>query len=217
MVPSRKVDLSMWLRANYPINKSSKSKRKTICGAGINDADYIVNPTIAGVRAPCLAYATWRGIIQRVVDLNYKEKHPAYRDVTVCDDWLRFMSFRRWWLFNYVEGFDIDKDLLSCAGKIYSPSTCVYVPRWLNVLLKDDLTPPAIAKGVLFEVDRGKFKATLKHENKTLNLGRFNSAEEAAYEVRRVKRSIIYSRKALIESIRPGLFDAVMLKFKEGP
>lgn len=214
MVPVRKVDLSMWLRANYPINKSSKSKRKSICGFGINDADYVVNPTINGCRIPCLAYATWRGLIQRSVDLGYKLKHPAYQDVTVWAGWQHFMAFRRWWLFNYIEGYEIDKDLLSPDVKVYSPATCIFIPQWLNVFIKET---PNKSKGVLFEADRNKFKATLKHENRTINLGRFDSAQSASRAVKEAKLNIIYSRKNLIEDLRPGLLSIVIRKVEEGP
>ncbi len=215
MMPCGKVAKSMWLRANFPANKSSKTRRKTICGFGINDADYVVNPKINGVREPCSAYATWRGMIQRCVDEDYKHKRPAYRGVTVWHGWQRFMCFRRWWLDNYVEGWELDKDLFSGPDKIYSPSTCVFIPQWLNVFLSDR-AEKGTPKGVFYEESRGKFKASVKFENKTLNIGRFRTVEEAIDAYIAAKIRVAESRRWQIEHIREGIFDTVISLIKEG-
>lgn len=215
MIPSGKVAKCMWLRANYPANKSSKTKRATICNFGINDADYVVSPRINGNREPCPAYATWRGMIQRCVDIEYKTAKPAYKDVMVWHGWQRFMDFRRWWLCNYVEGWELDKDIFSECEKIYSPSTCVFIPQWLNVFITDrngNGTP----KGVFYEESRGKFKASVKYENKTINIGRFETAERALNAYTTTKIEIAESRRWEIESIRAGIFDRIVLLIKEG-
>lgn len=216
MIPTRKVDRSMWLRANFPANKSSKTKRQTICNYGINDADYLVNPTFEGMRVPCFAYATWRGMIQRSKDVDYKNKYKCYDYVDVCDDWQNFMAFRRWWLDNYKEGYELDKDLLSGSHKTYSPATCVFLPKWLNLFIKDKPNGSDSPKGVFFEENRGKFKATLKSDDITLNLGRFSSQQEAVAAVIDAKINIAFSRKTYIDSVGIGLFDIVISKIKEG-
>lgn len=41
------------------------------------------------------------------------KKWPSYIGVTVCDEWRSFMKFREWWLENHVDGWQIDKDLLT--------------------------------------------------------------------------------------------------------
>lgn len=215
MIPTGKVAKSMWLRINYPANKSSKAKRATICNFGINDADYVVSPKINGSREPCPAYATWRDMIQRCVDLEYKSLKPAYKDVTVWHGWQRFMDFRRWWLCNYVEGWELDKDILSGVNKIYSPSTCIFIPQWLNVFVTErpnSSTP----KGVFYEEQRRKFKASVKYENKTINIGRFETQEQALSAYTAEKIRIAETRRWEIESIRDGIFDRVIAIIKEG-
>lgn len=42
------------------------------------------------------------------------------------------MAFRDWWLDNHVDGWQIDKDLLTDNNQ-YSPDGCIYVPAWLNL------------------------------------------------------------------------------------
>ena len=72
---------------------------------------------------------------------KYKEKEPAYKDVTCCGEWLLFENFYEW--LHKQDNFDkcindedyaIDKDILFKGNKIYSPETCCLVPRKVNSL-----------------------------------------------------------------------------------
>jgi hypothetical protein len=215
MMPTGEVEKSIWLRENFPANKSSKSRRKTICGLGVNDADYVVNPKILGVRHPCRAYSTWRNMIERCASQKYKDNHPAYRDAIVCDSWISFMSFRDWYLANYVEGYDIDKDLLSCGGKIYSPETCIFIPKWLNLFIAIGCGEKNLPTGVHFDVSRGSYKASAKNGNKTTNLGRYTSANAASEAYINFKLATALQRKDEIDAIATGLYDCVVSYIKE--
>lgn len=210
MIPEGRVEKSIWLRETYPTNRSSRTKRKSICGFGVNDADYVVNPRINGNRHPCHAYTTWRSMIERCVDGVYKNKHPAYRDAVVCDAWVNFMTFREWYLENYVEGFDIDKDLLSNGGKVYSPETCIFIPRWLNIFISIEHPDRALPAGVHFEPARGKYKASVKDGNKTINIGRYDSVDAASRAYVNYKLGAALARKSEIESISRGLYERVV-------
>ena len=74
-------------------------------------------------------------------------KEKAYLDVKICDEWLEnsqmFIDFTLdWWRQGYFpEGFEIDKDILG-NGKLYSPSTCCYVPSRLNLFFVNCQTDP---------------------------------------------------------------------------
>ena len=61
-----------------------------------------------------VAYKIWMGVLDRCY--GRKEKYPAYDDVTVCDEWLNFQNFAKWYEENFpkIESvtFQIDKDLL---------------------------------------------------------------------------------------------------------
>lgn len=215
MIPISKVEKSIWLRANFPANRSSTIRRKTICSAGVNDADYVVNPKINGVRHPCHAYSTWRSMIERCVDASYKDKHPAYQDSIVCDAWVNFMTFREWYLEHYIEGFDIDKDLFSRGVKIYSPSTCIFIPRWLNKFISIECRGQALPAGVHFDVSRGKYKASAKDGFKFVNIGRYTSVEAASKAYLDFKLAVALRRKDEINAIKDGLYEHVVAHVKE--
>lgn len=102
-----------------------------VCGVGVNDADYNVRQRKDGKSYLCAAYSAWHGILHRAYSIKCHKRQPTYSDVTVCDEWKYFTAFRAWWLEHHIDGWQIDKDLLS-DGKIYSPQSCLYVPSWLN-------------------------------------------------------------------------------------
>lgn len=75
-------------------------------------------------------YPLWNAIKHRTI--TNKIKHN-YLDVKICDEWLEFENFNNWCENNYIEGFQIDKDLLTLNNnKIYSPETCCFLPPILN-------------------------------------------------------------------------------------
>ena len=84
------------------------------------------------------AYIYWRHMLKRNYDPYLLNKYPTYRDCYVCDEWLCFQNFAKWFYKNYyeVEGerMCLDKDILIKNNKLYSPSTCIIVPERINTL-----------------------------------------------------------------------------------
>lgn len=96
---------------------------------GVNDS--------ANVATDERSFQKWQSMIQRCCDEEYKAKHPSYKNCVVCDSWLYYSEYRKWYEENYIKGFDIDKDVF-CYGfdvKIYSPSTCCFIPPEINYML----------------------------------------------------------------------------------
>lgn len=105
------------------------SERELIAGVGINDVNGVVKHD--------KAYTIWREMIVRCYKGSYWEKRPTYKHCDVCDEWKRYSNYLQWYNANYIEGFDVDKDLLSfCTEKkIYSPETCCFLPPEINCAL----------------------------------------------------------------------------------
>lgn len=104
---------------------------KLVYGFGLNDADYMVYSRVNGKVVVCGAYTAWLSMLARSFSKSYQDKFPTYVGVTVCDEWRSFMKFRKWWMEHKVDGWQLDKDLLT-DKKTYSPDTCIYIPSWLN-------------------------------------------------------------------------------------
>lgn len=101
-----------------------------MCGVGICDA-----PTREGTKPQFKSYHVWRSMLARCYSEVSLSRDPTYRGCTVCGAWLRYSVFRAWHDKNYREGQCLDKDILVPGNKVYSPSTCAYVPQELNKML----------------------------------------------------------------------------------
>lgn len=85
------------------------------------------------------AYIVWRSILMRCYSNKHHTTHicgSTYNRSYVCDEWKDFQKFAEWFYSNYVEGFDIDKDILFEGNEEYSPMTCVFVPKTINSYFK---------------------------------------------------------------------------------
>lgn len=128
-------ELSEYIRNTYLLNNQSLSQRKLKYGVGNNDADYLTQPVVNGKQIRCPAYKAWDRILMRAYSESYHKNQPTYRNVIVCDEWLTFSNFRKWFIKNHRDGYSLDKDLLVIGNRVYSPDTCIYVPTWLNCFI----------------------------------------------------------------------------------
>lgn len=90
---------------------------------------------------PKYSYKVWKHMIERCYDKKCLSKYKAYEDCFVCDEWLIYENFEKWFDKNYykVEGeiTQIDKDILIKFNKEYSPNTCIFVPQTINITFKN--------------------------------------------------------------------------------
>lgn len=111
----------------------NKGMRGKVCGVGINDAPYkIFN------RDPywqCPFYAKWRAMLSRCYNKKVQDRQHTYQGDTVCAEWHLFSNFRSWMIKQDWEGKALDKDFVKGQNTVYSPETCIFMPRELNNFL----------------------------------------------------------------------------------
>ena len=149
-------------------------KRKLVCGVGINDSPTPTSHRIGGkmVHSPC--YKAWHNMINRC----YGGKEPAYRDVTVCEEWHTYTNFEFWWERNNVPGYSLDKDLRIPGNKVYSPDTCLYIPVWMNSYIASSTSRHA--PGVCYDKNLGRYKAQRSTKDpRGRYIGYFDTEQEA--------------------------------------
>lgn len=165
---------------------------KLVFGFGINDADYVVKPTIDGKRIYCHFYVTWYNMIQRCYSEKFQQSHPTYVGCSVCPEWKSFMAFRSWMEKQDYEGKQLDKDLLSPGNKVYSPETCCFVEQWLNSLFNDHAARRGKWPiGVYWHKQRQKFVAQLNVDGKRKHLGYFDNSTDALTAYQKAKKECI--------------------------
>ena len=153
-----------------------RKKNRLVCGAGINDYDGVVNINGRLMKS----YKNWCSMLYRCYSRKWQDKSPTYIGCTVGDEWLYFTNFKKWFDENYVEGYQLDKDIKFKGNKIYSPETCFFVTRELNSLLTHKKSNQGESPtGVSLHSFNGKYQAQVTLKGKIESLGCFLTAEEA--------------------------------------
>ena len=87
-----------------------------------------------------IAFSKWKSMLKRCYDPIYLNKNQSYIDCYVCDEWLNFQNFAKWFYENYYEinseRIELDKDISIKGNKIYSPNACIFVPQKINALFR---------------------------------------------------------------------------------
>lgn len=158
-----------------------QKKKRPVAGIGICDVDGLSATNV---------YKEWRQMLKRCYDEDTQQMQPTYKSCFVCDEWAYLSKFKQWYDEHYVEGWQLDKDILVKGNKIYSPLTCCFVPRRINTLFLKRLAsrgnlPIGVKKSGL------RYQANLKRDEKTYCLGTFASPEEAFQAYKKAKEKWI--------------------------
>lgn len=172
-----------------PLCFQEKNRNKgLICGVGKNDVG----------QSDMKLFSCWRGMIYRCYGKKPNGYNKSYNDCTVIEAWHTLSVFSEWFYKNYVDGWQLDKDILSNGDKVYSPQTCCFVPREINmVLAKKD------AKGISF------VKQAWKVSYAGIYLGRYKTQHEARSVYNKAKANHI---RELSEIFKSRLRDDVYMR-----
>lgn len=159
-----------------------EKQKEIIYGVGVNDV------TLRGFDIK--AYTCWKDMLERCY--GDKRRTTAYADCKVAEEWHRFSQFLYWFDNNYVEGYVLDKDILTNGyGKYYSPQTCLFVPQRINSLfIKQDRGK--FEQGVHFIKRLNKYCAQIsKIGVKSKHIGLYKTEKEAFEAYKKVKYEYI--------------------------
>ena len=126
-------------------------------------------------------YNLWQKIHHRCnVTQENTQIYKSYRHINVCKEWDTYEVFKNWAeSTGYQEGLEIDR---INNDKDYSPSNC----RWTNRKVQGRNTRQLFShnksgyRGVCYDINRKKWKAYIKVNNKKIELGRFTTKLDAA-------------------------------------
>jgi len=180
----------------FPIIRRKPLNKVTKWGM-INDADYVVHPTVDGKRYVCPIYLSCHHMYNRAYNPKLHEIEPNYKDCEVDRRFENFMDFREWMkpqVFYSEAGkkLDLDKDFIVPDNKIYSPDNCVFIIDALNTFLNDcGAARGKYPTGVSWDGSRGKYSASCSNPatGKSPYIGRYNTVSEAriAYLTRKIE------------------------------
>lgn len=125
------------------------------------------------------SYSVWGNMIDRCYRLS--EINPSYRGCTVDTKWHSYGNFKKWFDENYIEGYEMDKDILQngVVNKIYSPLTCDFVPKHINILLTHNQRSKGLPNGVCECTKSDNYRARCSHLKISEYIGAFSTPELA--------------------------------------
>ena len=158
---------------------------KLVLGVGFNDKTRPVFVDGKKVKE----YVLWQDMLTRCFSEKCQTRQPTYKGCNVSDNFLNYSYFYDWCQeqigFGKVDdkgrSWCLDKDLLFVGNKIYSETTCVFVPNEINLFFIDRGNARGeYPVGVCFNKARGKFMAQCALNGKQRqHLGYFNTPQEA--------------------------------------
>ena len=136
------------------------------------------------------AYEKWNTMLKRCYSSIYHNSHPTYRGCLVDKRWHNFQIFAEWFERNYIDGFELDKDILVKGNRLYSPETCCFVPKKLNSLVLNNYKsrgeyPIGVSK------HGSNFQAKCRINGKLIPLGTYDTIIEAFIAYKEVKEANI--------------------------
>lgn len=129
----------------------------------------------------------WNSMINRCYG-----KNKAYENSHICEEWFNFQNFAEWCVKNYRDGWELDKDLLS-NEKIYSPNTCCFVPRKLNIQIRNNFC----GEGYIYNKINKNYRVNFYIDGKMKNIGSYKTIKEAKMQY--IKYKVIELYKILSE------------------
>ena len=165
-------------------------------------------------------YNLWQSMLNRCFSGKYQTHKPTYKGCNVSDNFLHYSYFYDWCQeqigFGKVDekgrSWCLDKDLLITGNKLYSETTCVFVPQEINLFFVDSgASRGEYPLGVYFNKQAGKFRSQCAVNGKQQYLGYFNTPEEAFVIYKPFKENLCKQLALKWQSeIDPRLFNAMM-------
>lgn len=122
----------------------------------------------------------WRDMLARCYSVKKLHHSSSYSLCGVSEEFLSYTYFEKWcneqFGFN-LDGYQLDKDILSDDGNLYSENNCCFIPSSLNTAFVS--VKKWIKGGINHTIVNGKYHVRVSHKGVSKHLGCFESKEEA--------------------------------------
>ena len=164
----------------------------SVFGVGVLGVKY--QAKINGVHTK--EYELWSSMLERCYSDSFKNRRPTYEGCEVSENFKSYEYFYEW-CHNQVgfsnKDWQLDKDLLIKGNKIYSESTCVFIPSEINSLLINcTASRGKHLIGVYWSKTAKAFVSRVsRNKGGSEHLGYFNTELEAFNAYKEAKESFI--------------------------
>ena len=159
-------------------------------------------------------YARWNSMLERCYCPSFQSKHPYYNESLPDVSWLNFQVFAEWaskQVGYEVDRWQLEKDILVRGNKLYTPSTCCFVPQELNTLIiKADAARGILPIGLTLHTDQ-KYSVHVSGISPSGYVGVYDDIDFAFSRYKEVKEARIKQQAAKWQSqIDPRAYEALM-------
>ena len=124
------------------------------------------------------SYRCWIAMINRVYGVGYYKTQQTYKDVKICDEWFLYDNFKAWFNCNFPLTLnhlylELDKDLLSGENRIYSPKTCIFLPKSINNFLQMNAIKNKTFGTLILPSGKYRVQCVDFETNKNISLGSY--------------------------------------------
>lgn len=167
----------------------SFTSTKLAYGHGINDFE----GQVVFKEGIMPSYRKWCGMLERCYSDKWHALKPTYKDCFVSEEWLYFSNFKKWFDENNVDGYVLDKDILTKNNKEYSKETCVFIPEYINsIFIKKNASRGKWPIGVVKNKNKvKKFSSSVSHKGKIIDLGSFLTPQDAFLAYKKAKEDYV--------------------------
>jgi hypothetical protein len=164
------------------------------------------------------AYQTWKDMIVRCYSEKELKRGPSYVDCYVCEEWLNFQNFAKWFYeeSNYEKFLQLDKDIIQQGNKVYTPDVCSFITKDTNALVTmRDSARGKYKLGVYWHTKSSRFLARCSDDGKQIHLGSFRTEDEA-HEAYKSAKHIKLRKFALMQTddrVKQGLLKWVIPEY----
>lgn len=162
--------------------------KPSVFGVGIIGNKY---PTTIN-RKSTKHYVLWKSMLERCYGNSNHKPSVSYKSCSVNGDFKYCTYFYEWCneQVGFKDGFNLDKDLLTKGNKVYSESTCVFLPNEINLALS---TKKSQRGESLIGVRKTKtgYQSRCNIRGKNYSLGVFNTEIEAFNAYKQAKESYL--------------------------
>lgn len=146
--------------------------RRSVFGVGVRDVETPART--------CPYYRLWQNMLRRCYSAAWHLRYPTYVGCSVVPEWHHLSAFMAWVQQQDWQGKQLDKDLLVPGNKVYSPDTCVFISKQVNLFLIDRARCRRYGLGVVYHTQIGKYAAQCNQLGGGRgHLGYFDTPEEA--------------------------------------
>lgn len=155
------------------------------------------------------SYTTWTNMLRRCYSIKSYIKNPTYIGCTVCDEWKLYSNFKKWFDENYIENYELDKDILIDGNKIYSPDTCCFIPKYINTLFIDCAKSRGIYPlGVYYKHKISKYCCQINMYGANKHIGTFDAINDAVNAYKRKK--LQYCMEIALKYMNSNMIDSLI-------